>query len=119
MPDSPMTTATMPPPIVGEAMTIDEIEERFAGEWILMRISGYDEDNCPERGYLLDRASTQEEILNAWTRRVPLLKDGNGWPLYSFLAGTLIKDGPEVQAAVMEFFGGLLQAGTKRDVRFR
>jgi hypothetical protein len=92
-------------------LTVDEIIARHRGDWVLMRVTEDDEDGWPERGYLLDVAPTQEEILQAWERRAPELSDDNRWPLYSFLAEPLITSGPEYNAAVMEFFGGLLQAG--------
>jgi len=95
--------------------TIDEIIEHYHGEWILMRVTEDDEDGWPLRGYLLDVAPTQEEILQAWTRRAPEVSDGKGWPLYTFLAEPLITSGPEYETAVREFFMGLLQAGGLRD----
>ncbi|HEY7032276.1 MAG TPA: hypothetical protein VH482_13140 [Thermomicrobiales bacterium] len=96
-------------------LTFDEIIERHRGDWVLMRITEYNEDAWPERGYLLDVAPTQEEILEAWTRWAPEVSDGKGWPLYMFLAEPDISSGPEYEAAVREFFVGLLQAGGIHD----
>lgn len=100
-------------------LTVDAIIERHRGQWVLMRVTEEDEDGWPERGYLLDVAPDQEEILKAWERRAPELSDGNRWPLYSFLAEPLISTGPEFTAAVMEFFGGLLRAGELQDADSR
>jgi hypothetical protein len=96
-------------------LTVDEIISRHRGQWVLMRVTEHDDGAWPARGYLLDWAPTQEEILKAWKLRVPDLADGNRWPLYSFLAEPLITSGPEYNAAILEFFNGLLQAGALRD----
>jgi hypothetical protein len=106
-------------PDVGQTDTIsiDEFVERYRGEWILMRVTKDDGDGWPERGYLLERAPGQKEIIAALERWVHLANDGNPWPFYTFLAEPLIRSGPEYEAAVIEFVGDLIRAARARDVR--
>jgi hypothetical protein len=101
-----------------DTISIDEIIARYPGEWILIRVSKRDEDGWPERGYLLDRASTKTEILKATERWAPMI-DGEGGPLYAFLAEPLIKSGPEYATAVAAFFAGLIQAAGEHGARAR
>jgi hypothetical protein len=106
-------------PVVGptDTISIDEIVERYRGEWILMRVTKDDEDGWPERGYLLERAASQNEIIAAMERWVHLADDGNRWPFYTFLAEPLVKSGPEYAAAVAEFFAGLIRAAGEHGAR--
>jgi hypothetical protein len=102
-----------------ETLSIDEIIARHRGEWVLMRVTEDDEDGWPERGYLLEHAPTQAEVITSLERWVHLANDGNRWPFYTFLAEPLIKSGPEYAAAVAEFFAGLIRAAGERDARAR
>jgi hypothetical protein len=101
----------------GTTISVDEVIERYRGQWILMRITEDDEDGWPKRGLLLERASTQRGILAAFEKWIHLAKDGNPWPFETFLAEPMITSGPEYTAAVAEFFAGLIRAAGEHDAR--
>jgi hypothetical protein len=100
-----------------DTISIDEIIERHRGEWVLMRVTENDEDGWPARGYLLEVAPTQGEVITALERWAHLAGDGNRWPFDTFLAEPLIKSGPEYATAVAEFFSGLIRAAGEHDAR--
>ena len=49
-------------------LSLDEIIARYGGQWVLMRVTGHDEDWWPAEGYVVAHASTQEELLQAHER---------------------------------------------------
>jgi hypothetical protein len=79
---SPQSPVAEPTPY--EVLSIDEIMDRFAGEWIMMRVTEHDE-GWPARGYVTIRAATQNAMLVEMERQsdVPELAR---FPRYSFLA---------------------------------
>jgi hypothetical protein len=99
-----------------EELSMDEIIDRYRGQWILMRVTEDDEDGWPARGYLLARAPSQAEILEAEERlpRADAAADGRVLPYYSFLAQHDISSGPEYEAAVMQLVAELTAARQAR-----
>jgi hypothetical protein len=98
----------------GEMMTVEEIADRYEGEWVLMRVTEYDEEGWPAKGLLLAHSPRQQDINLALEQR----SDGEASPdqapipYYAFMAGPTLRSGPEYEAAVTEFVVGLL--GAKR-----
>ena len=120
MTDTAQRTAVRGTAAIGaqdDTITVDEVIERYRGEWILMRITEDDEDGWPKRGYLLEHGLTQDETIDAIKRWIHLANDGNRWPFETFLAEPIIKSGPEYAAAVAEFFAGLIRAAGEHDAR--
>ena len=97
-----------------EVLTVEEIADRYEGEWVLMRVTEYDEEGWPAKGLLLAHSPRQQDINLALEQR----SDGEASPdqapipYYSFIAGPTVRSGPEYEAAVTEFVVGLL--GAKR-----
>jgi hypothetical protein len=97
-----------------ETLTLDEIIARHRGEWVLMRVTRYDEDHWPAEGSVVAHASSQEELLEA-EERAPRATPGQ--PYYSFLAVPHIKSGPIYEAAVKRFFANLAFSNPARHDR--
>ena len=43
-------------------MSVNEAIARFRGEWVLMKVTEYDEDHWPSRGYVIAHSPDREEI---------------------------------------------------------
>ena len=88
-----------------EVLTIDEMIDRYYGEWILMRVLEHDEDHWPWKGHVVLHAPTHDELLKAEAhapRAVP------GQPYYSFPAYPDITSGPIYEREVKKFIGQLI-----------
>lgn len=105
VPDQEIRSAEIGP------LSLDEIIDRYGGEWILMRVTGHDEEHWPAEGYIVARAASQEELLEAEELAPPPTP---GQPYCSFLAQHDIRSGPEYDAAVKRFIAGLVMANPAR-----
>ncbi len=97
----------------GELMTVKEAITRFYGEWVLMKVTEYDEDHWPSEGYVIAHAPEREEISKALALEPPrgsLPPDVPRLRYYPFLAYPRVRSGPEYRAATAEFFSKLLTA---------
>ena len=75
-------------PIPDEELTIEEIIDRHLDRWVLMRVTGHDEDHWPAKGYVIATAATQREadaVLEKMIETKPKPRR-DGCPLYAFWA---------------------------------
>jgi hypothetical protein len=88
-----------------EVLTIDEMIERYYGEWILMRVLERDEDYFPMKGQVVLHAKTKAELLKAEAQAPPAIA---GQPYYTFPAIPDITSGPIYEREVKRFIGQLI-----------
>jgi hypothetical protein len=55
----------------GEFMSVNEAIARFRGEWVLMKVTEYDEDHWPSRGYVIAHSPEREGISEALRHEPP------------------------------------------------
>ena len=70
-------------------LTVNEIIARHRDEWILMRVTGFDAEGWPERGYLLAHSPRRGDISDALAkepRRSDMAPDAPYQPTYVFNA---------------------------------
>jgi hypothetical protein len=70
-------------------MSVNEAIARFRGEWVLMKVTEYDEDHWPSQGYVVAHSSDRGKISEAVRREPPRGKLPPGAPrhmYYVFLA---------------------------------
>jgi hypothetical protein len=72
----------------GELMSVYEAIARFRGEWVLMKVTEYDEDRWPSHGYVIAHSRDRDEINEAipWRSQETILPDAPRQPYYVFLA---------------------------------
>ena len=83
-----------------EELTIEEIIDRHLDSWVLMRVTGHDEDHWPAKGFVIATAATQREadaVLDGMFEANPKPRR-EGRPLYAFWAW------PEPSLAEFEAF---------------
>lgn len=87
-------TGVEPPAVSGEhptgtLMTVKEAIARFHGEWVLMKVTEYDEDHWPSEGYMIAHSPDRGDISAAVALEPPrgtLPPDTPRRPYYVFLA---------------------------------
>ena len=91
-------------PILGDELTIEEIIDRHRDQWVVMRVTGRDEDHWPVKGIVLVVARRQQEALDELERLVAVHPETRrkGQPVCSFLAQPDIGPGPEFDALLEE-----------------
>ena len=91
-------------PILGEELTIEQIIDRHRDQWVVMRVTGHDEDHWPAKGHVLVSAPRQRQALDELERLVAAHPETRrkGQPLYSFFAQPDIGPGPEFDAFLQE-----------------
>lgn len=92
-------------------LSLDEIIDRYGGEWVLMRVTGHDEDWWPAEGFVVAHASSQAELLEAEEQAPPATP---GQPYCAFFAQHDIKSGPEYDRMVKRFIANLVMANPAR-----
>ena len=97
-------------------LSLDKIIARFRGEWVLMRVTGHDEEHWPSEGYVLAHAPTQGALLEAEEKAPQPIA---GQPYYAFFAEPFITSGPIYEAEVKRFFSNLALANPARRDRAR
>src|SRR5438874_983062 len=86
---------------VGELMTIDQIIQKFDGQWVLIKIAAYDEDKWPSAGYLIGHSRSDRPLWKRMTER--LIAEGKPeLPYYIFQARRLIRTGEEWRQRLKE-----------------
>jgi hypothetical protein len=80
---SPQTAVAEPIP--NEELSVDQIMDRFPGEWILMYATRYDEDYWPTHGYVTAHAARQQDMLDEMERQ-PTGPEHARLRLHSFFA---------------------------------
>jgi hypothetical protein len=93
-----------------DVLSIDEVMDRYRGEWILMRVTRHDE-GWPTHGYVTVHATTQNAMLDEMERQTESPEHAR-LPLHSFLADPDIYIDPSDPAAMKQFMAELL--GTDR-----
>jgi hypothetical protein len=68
-----------------ELLSIDEVNDRFPGEWILLRIARRNEREQVTHGYVLAHTKSRKQISNV-LRRVD--EEAARIPVYVFVGGT-------------------------------
>lgn len=81
-------------------LSIDEVNEKFDGEWVMLSVTHFDERHVPTRGRILAHSPDPDEVYKA----VPA-RDADSGPhyLYAFYAEPRIRSGPEYERAMKEF----------------
>lgn len=84
-----------------DVLSVDEICDRYPGQWILLRIMEQDEDGWPMAGRVLFRAPEQRDIIAEIQVHPPaasIRDDERGFPICIFQAYPFIGPGPEYEA---------------------
>jgi hypothetical protein len=106
--------ATIPEASAGaarnEPLSIDEVMDRYRGEWVLMRVTEHDADGWPVRGYVTVHAPKQNDMLDEMERQ-PTAPEHARLPLYSFLAEPELYVDPADPEALRRFIAEQLGAG--------
>jgi hypothetical protein len=55
----------------GELMTVKEAIAKFHGEWVLMKVTAYDEDHWPSEGYVIAHSPERGKISKALALEPP------------------------------------------------
>src|SRR5262245_35683730 len=85
----------------GTLMSVKEAIARFRGEWVLMKVTEYDEDHWPSDGYVIAHSLDRGEISEAVSREPPRHTLPPGAPrlmYYVFLAYPRARSLAESQA---------------------
>ena len=78
-------------------LTVDETIARYRGDWILMKVTGFDEDGWPGQGYVLAHSPRRGDISKALTKEPPRAErspDAPYDPYYIFKAFPRFRGGP-------------------------
>jgi hypothetical protein len=97
----------------GTLMTMNEAIARFHGEWVLMKVTEYDADHWPSKGYVIAHSPKREGISEALALEPPrglLPPDAPRLRYYVFLAYPRVRSGPEYRAAAAKLFSDLVTA---------
>ena len=95
-------------------LTVDEVTEIYRDEWILMKVSAFDERNFPWKGCILAHSPRRGDITAALSKEPPRTKrppDARNQLYYVFRAFPRIRSGPEYERGMGELFAQLVQAG--------
>ena len=71
---------------VPEILSLDEIAARYQGEWILLKITEYDEHRLPWRGHVLEHSPHEADITRAFAKEPPIAELPAGTSYYIFQA---------------------------------
>jgi hypothetical protein len=93
--------AKIPNGIDSEVVSVDEVQTRLRGEWVLMRVTRFDETRDPTHGIVIAHSVDRDEISRALPPRPapPAPSDG---PYYVFFAEPRIRSGPQLDRAAIE-----------------
>lgn len=80
------------------SLPIEEVNEKFDGEWVLLAVTSFDDRHVPSHGRILAHSADPDEVHKA----VPT-RDAHPGPLYLFYAEPRIRSGPEFEQAAKEF----------------
>ena len=82
-----------------EPLSMDEVNARYAGEWVLLLETAWDELHEPSHGYVLDHSKSRRQISRT-IRRVDAVDPTAR--LYTFVAGPRIRTGEEARKLLKE-----------------
>ena len=80
-------------------VSVDEVIQTYPGEWILLKITDYDESKWPSHGHVVAHSKSHARV---W-RRLAEVVSRYGWadlPYYVFSAYPHLKTGDEVRQAL-------------------
>ena len=99
---------------IDDEVTVDEVTERYYGQWVFMEVSEYDEDHWPRRGRLIAHAPTHAELNDVMKGKIAQGAVTPDKQYTSFCAFPIVRSGPDFEAASAEFASGLILAMAKR-----
>jgi hypothetical protein len=82
-----------------ELLSIDEAEARFAHEWVLFKVTGFDENQAISHGYVLAHSKSRKKLSEV-VKRVHV-EDPDAL-LYTFYGGSMILSPEEWQKRLRE-----------------
>ena len=83
-------------------LSVDEVVARYLGEWILMQVTAYDDDQWPARGRILAHHSSYTKVGKAWLKALASSEPGDLRKLYYvFTADRLLRTGEELDQALV------------------
>ena len=83
----------------GRSLTVDEVNRRYEGEWVLLQVTAFDERHMAARGKVLFHSREPDEVTAAVR---PAREQAR--PIYIFLAEPRVPFGsPEYVEVVKEF----------------
>jgi hypothetical protein len=88
-----------------EVCTIDDVIARYPGEWIVMRITEYNERRLPARGVLIAHSPSRRTAQRIWGGELSRAEPGDG-VLSLFDAYRRITTGEELRASLAELIAG-------------
>jgi hypothetical protein len=91
---------------LSQDQTIAEIVAQYSGEWVLMRVTGYDENHWPATGFVVAHSPDEEALSTASIPAPysgPESADTLGQRLYFFRAVPRIRSGPAYDDAAAKF----------------
>jgi hypothetical protein len=100
---------------VPDAVSVAEVHSRLQGEWVLMRVTRFDDTRDPTHGVVVAHSLNPEDITNALPPRPDPLAPSDG-PYYVFLAEPRTRSGPELDRAALDM---LEQFNARRETRRR
>jgi hypothetical protein len=98
-----------------DTVSIEAVRTQLRGEWVLMRVTRFDESRDPTHGRVVAHSFDEEEVSKALPPRPepPAPSDG---PYYMFRAEPRIRSGPEFEQAAQELID---QFNSRREARRR
>jgi hypothetical protein len=84
-----------------ELVSMDDVRTRYCGEWVLMRVTAFDQDNLATQGHVVAHGS-RKHVDTALAKVSLNTKEGTGHPYYVFSAGPQARTGEELRAALAE-----------------
>lgn len=83
-----------------QELSIEEINERFNGKWILLEVTGFDEQRVPRCGRVVAKGARR----TVWSALSDLGSEGRGLsrPYFVFAAYPRVRNGAGLQSALAE-----------------
>jgi hypothetical protein len=82
--------------------SLDEIIATYAGEWVLLRVTAFDEDRFPTHGHVLAHGSSQKRVVHKLVKFAGEDREDSGAEYYLFSAFPRARPGEEVRQALRE-----------------
>ena len=84
----------------GRIWSVDEATAAYPREWILMQITGEDENKHPSHGHVIAHGFDEELITSKLVERARTPCDEPGGPYYIFAAYPRVRTGEELRRAI-------------------
>ncbi len=80
---------------------MEQVIERYRGQWILMRVTAHDEDKWPSHGYVLAHDRSHKKLCQRWREVIEAEGPGDpDRPHYVFAADRLLRTGEDLHHAL-------------------